>query len=319
MYGDSDPFGDVCSSTTAPTTSMNGKNIGDLLNSKSISWGWFQGGFDLTLTNANGTAGCKRTSSSITLHSAYTGDYIQHHQPFQYYASTRNVAHKRPPSVMVIGTSSDGAANHQYDTHDFFDALQIQNLPAVTFLKAPAYQDGHAGYSDPIDEQAFIVSVVNAIAKSPLWSSTAIILAYDDSDGWYDHANHIINPSTSAQDAFFGPGKCGPASDASSLVPGTPPSDALLGLSGKPVSGRCGYGTRMPLLVISPYAKPNFVDHTVTDQSSILRFIEDNWLGGERIGQGSYDAVANPINNMFDFTQKPNAPLILDAFKGTVD
>lgn len=40
---------------------------------------------------------------------------------------------------------------------------------------------------------------------------------------------------------------------------------------------RCGYGPRQPLLVISPYAKVNFVDHTITDQSSILRFVEDNW------------------------------------------
>jgi phospholipase C len=50
--------------------------------------------------------------------------------------------------------------------------------------------------------------------------------------------------------------------------------------------GRCGYGPRLPLLVVSPFAKRNFVDHTVTDQSSILRFIEDNWQLG-RIGGGS--------------------------------
>ena len=49
----------------------------------------------------------------------------------------------------------------------------------------------------------------------------------------------------------------------------------------------------MPFLVISPYAKPNFVDHTLTDQTSIIRFIEDNWLGGQRIGQGSFDAIAD--------------------------
>jgi len=56
-------------------------------------------------------------------------------------------------------------------------------MPAVSFVKAPAYQDGHAGYSDPVDEQAFVISVINALQASPLWSSTAVIIAYDDSDG----------------------------------------------------------------------------------------------------------------------------------------
>jgi len=72
--------------------------------------------------------------------------------------------------------------------------------------------------------------------------------------------------------------------------------------SGLPVNGRCGYGVRTPLLVISPWAKPNYVDHTVTDQTSVLRFVEDNWSLG-RIGSGSFDALANPLSSMFDFTQ----------------
>ena len=58
-----------------------------------------------------------------------------------------------------------------------------------------------------------------------------------------------------------------------------------------PYQTRCGYGPRQPLLVISPFAKRNFVDHTVTDQSSVLRFIEDNWETG-RIGNFSFDTKA---------------------------
>ena len=72
-----------------------------------------------------------------------------------------------------------------------------------------------------------------------------------------------------------GPGKCGTTS------PGADP-------------GRCGYGPRLPLLVISPYARANFVDHSLTDQSSILRFIEDNWNLG-RIGDQSYDELAGSL------------------------
>jgi len=61
------------------------------------------------------------------------------------------------------------------------------------------------------------------------------------------------------------------------------------------------------------------VDHTMTDQSSILRFIEDNWLGGQRIGQGSFDSIANPINNMFDFTTpQSSGTYLLDQFTGLV-
>src|SRR5215831_6607038 len=64
---------------------------------------------------------------------------------------------------------------------------------------------------------------------------------------------------------------------------------------------RCGYGPRLPLLVITPYAKVNFADHRLTDQTSIIRFIEDNW-GLGRIGNQSFDAKAGSLMNMFDFT-----------------
>ena len=160
MIGDAEPLGDICSSTSSFNTAMSGKNIGDLLNSAGLSWGWFQGGFDLNVINPNGTTGCKRsTVSPIT--GLTEGDYVQHHQPFQYYASTANPTHIRPANVHVIGTPADtgsATANHQYDTHDFFDALAAGNLPAVSFLKAPSYQDGHPGNSNPLDEQAFVTS-----------------------------------------------------------------------------------------------------------------------------------------------------------------
>jgi phospholipase C len=70
--------------------------------------------------------------------------------------------------------------------------------------------------------------------------------------------------------------------------------------------------------VISPWARENFVDHTLTDQTSILRFIEDNWLGGERVGQGSFDVLASPINQMFDFSApRNNSSLFLDPTTGS--
>ena len=116
-----------------------------------------------------------------------------------------------------------------------------------------------------------------------------IIVAYDDSDGWYDHqmspiinSSAVLGASSANSDQLNGPGLCGQGR-------------ALGG-----IQGRCGYGPRQPLLVVSPFAKKNFVDHSLTDQSSVLRFIEDNWSTG-RIGGGSFDELAGSLSNMFDF------------------
>ncbi len=298
LIGDTDPLHDVCS-TSSEQNLFVGQNIGDLLNAKSLSWGWFEGGFDITATNANGTTGCNRETNPTVPFPAgeVSADYIPHHAPFQYYPSTANPTHARPSSVAAIGTTD--VANHNYDSTDFFAALAAGNLPSVVYLKAPAFQDGHAGYSDPVDEMNFVTKVMTTLQGSQEWASTAVIFAYDDSDGWYDHqAPPIVNPSTAAIDQLNGPGVCTHGAQQTGPAPATP----LLGADGKPAMGRCGYGTRVPLLVASPYAKKGFVDHTLTDQSSILKFVEDNWLGGQRIQTGgSFDTIAGSIQNMFSF------------------
>ena len=293
--GDADPAGDVCSTTTGEVFGMSGKNIGDLLNAAGVTWGFYTQGFDLSVTNANGTTGCKRSTIS-TITAANKADYIPHHEPFQYYKSTANPTHARPSSVTSVGQTD--AANHQYDVHDFEDAILAGNYPAVNFIKAPGYQDGHASYSDPLDEQAFIVGLINFLQENADWEHTAVVISYDDSDGWYDHVMPpIVNQSSSAADALSGTGLCG----------STGPTTALAGVNGVAhAQGRCGYGPRLPLMVISPWSKANFVDHTITDQTSIIRFIEDNWLNSERIGSGSFDGIANSIASMMSFT-KPSA------------
>jgi phospholipase C len=178
----------------------------------------------------------------------------------------------------------------------------------VSFLKAPAYQDGHAGYSDPLDEQTFLVNTINFLETLPTWSSTAVVILYDDSDGWYDHQmGPIVNTSSGPADALTSTGFCG---NGLTSLPGVSPTNVH-------AQGRCGYGPRLPLLVVSPWAKANFVDHTVTDQSSVIRFVEDNWLGGTRIGQGSFDAIASSISQMFNFTKiRNNGVLFLNPNTG---
>jgi phospholipase C len=291
---------------------MTSRNIGDLLNAGGLTWGGFMGGFDLGVKNANGTTGCRRSTQSAVVGAAIT-DYIPHHNWFQYFASTANPQHRRPSSLAAIGYSlePDGKtadpANHEYDLNDFYDAVKAGNLPSVSYIKMPAYQDGHAGYSDPLDEQAGVVALVNFLERQPQWKDTAVLIAWDDSDGWYDHAfAKTTNPSFDAQaDQLDGPGKCGT---------GTP----LAGVAGKPVNGRCGPGTRLPFLVVSPWAKANFVSHARISLASVERFIEDNWLHGERLGGGSFDATAGSIGDLFDFAGGgKNPPLYLDPATGT--
>jgi phospholipase C len=301
MTNDPDPAFDDCSGHNHTSSNalgvMTGQNVGDLLNKRKVSWGWFQGGFKPTGT-ANGYSVCGATHKNVGGNAVV--DYSPHHAPFQYYQSTSNPKHLPPTSVAAIGSTDQ--ANHQYDLTDFDAAVAARNLPAVSFLKAPEYQDGHAGYSDPLDEQRFVVNEINQLQKSPDWKSTAVVVAYDDSDGWYDHVTPpVVNGSTD-------------------------PNLDQAACQGKPVSGgkqdRCGYGPRTPLLVISPYSRANSVDHRVTDQTSILKFVEDNW-GVGRVGNGSFDAKAtslsSPWGGMFNFFQYPHSkPVILDPTTGAV-
>jgi phospholipase C len=318
MVGDPRPFGDVCNPLGSAQVKLDSpsRNVGDLLNASGLTWGWFQGGF----INCN------------SIHMASDGtvkqDYIGHHEPFQYFASTQNLTHLPPSAPGMVGRSDQ--ANHQYDISALFTVNSVSgttsrtyditgfqpgvNLPAVTYLKAPGFMDGHAQYSDPLLEQHFVVQVVNTVMASKYWKDTAIIVLYDDSDGWYDHVfPPLANPSAlnllpASSDALTGAGQCG-----------VPQSGAVL--------GRCGYGPRLPLLVISPFARKNFVDHSVADQSSVLRFIEDNFgLGridpapGKSVANGgSFDQIAGSLFSMFNFSDEQEGEdrrLLLDPSTG---
>jgi phospholipase C len=278
----------VTSANGTPVT-MSGLNVGDLLNAKGITWGWFYADFPQSPNNQPlPFASCPST-------------YNSHYDPFQYYHSTSNQHHLPPTSIAAIGTEGD-QANHQYSLTDFWNAAYTGHLPAVSFLKASKPQTGHPSDSTPLAEQTFLVNTINALMKLHEWKDMAILITYDDSDGWYDHVMPpIMNPSNdAANDALLGPGG----------LCGTPKPDAYL--------DRCGYGTRLPLLVISPFAKQNYVNHTLTDTTSVLRFIEDNWSLG-RIGDQSFDALAGSILDSFDFKAEPRERAVfLDPTTGLV-
>ena len=311
IYGDIDPFYDQCSDSnhastnTSPEGVLTGQNIGDLLNSAHVTWGWFQGGFAPTSTNSGGpVCGAQNELTSNGANVTEEAAYSPHHNPFAYYASTANPAHLPPSSLSDIGYTDQ--ANHQYDISDFTDALDGTGgatLPAVSYLKAPRYQDGHPGNSTPQTEQQFLVSTINQVEQSKFWPSTAIIITYDDSDGWYDHAvPPVINGSN---DTTVGDTK------VCSTVPIT------VGTA----EDRCGFGDRMPFIVISPYTRANYVSNKLINQASVVKFIEDNWLRGERIS-GSFDAVSGSIDGpggLLNFRGRPHfTPVILDPTTGAV-
>ncbi|HEV2592482.1 MAG TPA: alkaline phosphatase family protein [Gaiellaceae bacterium] len=352
LTSDAQPYWDDCS--TRDAVALHGKNIGDELNAAGLSWGWFEGGFtpSISYTAALNAIGVTQGTSTFVpdqfktagfqtqvAHSSnqgicdsvhpvgialggtgqygYKDDYIPHHEPFQYYASTANPHHLAPASLNAIGTDTQtyangvpqfDTANHNYDTSDFDQLLSAitagqlpaSALPAVSFLKAPGYQDGHAAYSDPADEQAFVTREIDALMKSPDWSSTVVLINYDDSDGWYDHAYPgVQNPSTTVADSGC----------TASIEP----------LAGE--QGRCGFGPRLPMIAISPFAKRNFVDHSLSDQASIINFVEYNWRLPAIAGSADHILRKKPkefdLENLFDFKGKGEAKkLILNPKTG---
>jgi phospholipase C len=311
------------------------------------------------LCNAFHPIGVALGASGTTAATAPWGfkdDYIAHHEPFQYYASTANPHHLTvatdasgndvltgSDSLSTIGTSEDtqtfdgpygtnpqfNTPNHNYDTSDFDQLVAAINdgslppsaLPAVTFLKAPGYQDGHAQYSNPRDEQVFVTNEINALMKTPDWSSTAVLINYDDSDGWYDHVySGVTNPSFSVADNL---------TNTSTKASGNPPS-GMCGLSGTPLAGqqgRCGFGPRLPMIAVSPCAAPNRVDHNLSDQASVVNFIEYNWhlppIPGSAdqalAATDTAEGIPFDLAGLFDFSHCNQPALQLDPATGQID
>jgi phospholipase C len=193
----------------------------------------------------------------------------------------------------------------------FYKALAAGNLPTVTFLKFSENETGHPFDSTPLSEQTAVVTAVNALMQSPFWRDTAIIVTYDDSDGWYDHAaGPIVNQSADA---------------ANDGITGHPPASGSCGtgtLAPEAYNDRCGFGVRMPFLLISPFARQNFVDHSLNDTTSVLRFIEYNWGLGTIGDPQSFDVLASgTILGMFDFDKDhghEGRELFLDQNTGVI-
>ena len=316
VIDDADPTYDICSYlppgyggdglSPADTVTMGGNNIGQELTTSRVTWGWFEGGFDHGYVPGHGRP--PTTAQICAQHHANVGGA----SVVRLRAAPRAVRvlrlHRQPdaPAAHVGGHDRAQRPGHPPVRHRrLLGRRRLGRLPSVSYLKAPAYQDGHAGYSDPLDEQAWLASTVNHLEALPSWRSTAVIITWDDSDGWYDHVlGPIQTQSQTSLDSLTGTGQCG---HQAAQVPRT--------RSGTPEQGRCGLGPRLPFLVISPYARSDYVDSTVIDQSSVVKFIEYNW-GLPMLGNGAADAEAGSILSMFHFGSAANRGLFINPVSG---
>jgi phospholipase C len=164
---------------------------------------------------------------------------------------------------------------------EYFADAAAGTLPDVSFVD-PSFMGDVNTQSDehpPANAQvgqAFVAGVIDALMESPLWPSSALFLTYDEHGGFYDH----VPP----------PPACPPDDIAPLLLEGDTPADFDR------------YGFRVPLVVVSPFAKKRFVSHVVHDHTSILRFIETRF---DLPALTRRDANADPMLEFFDFTTPP--------------
>ncbi|MBJ7609314.1 MAG: phospholipase [Candidatus Dormibacteraeota bacterium] len=173
----------------------------------------------------------------------------------------------------------DGQLGNIQSVSNFYAAAKSGSLPAVSWVVPSGPVSEHPPGAVSAG-QSYTTSLINAVMQSPDWSSTAIVLSWDDWGGFYDH---------------MGP----PSVDAN------------------------GYGLRVPSIIISPYAKHGYVDHQTLSFDAFDKFIEDDFLGGQRIDPRT-DGRPDPrpdvretlpqlgnLSSDFDFTQAPSPPMVL--------
>jgi phospholipase C len=161
------------------------------------------------------------------------------------------------------------------DAEQFFTDCQNGALPQVAMLESGVNTgwDEHPT-ADIQTGAAYMARAFNALMKSPLWTKSAMLMTYDEGGGFYDH---VAPPTAVAPDNF-----------APRLLATDTPGDFR----------RLGF--RVPLIAVSPFVKPHYVSHSVSDHTSILKFIE------KRFGLPSLtdrDAAAHDLTDMFDFSR----------------
>jgi phospholipase C len=275
---DPNPTGDICNDYPSGINPQNIPNLGAEATAQGTSWAWFQGGFGTcTPTAING--------------------YSAHHNPFQYFSSTADLTHQYAWDPEL---DSSQANRHQRDLQVLYSALagtqipghpgDVPELPSISWVKAPQVNDGHPAYSGPGEEDKFVGDLVARLKASRYWHDTALVIAFDETGGWWDH----VSPKD-----LGGP--------FASWVGGSPnlsgcqyPGDGL-------PCGEAGLGPRMPALVVSPFARKGFVDHDLLDTSSLTKWVEWNHKLPALGVWGNRDVTAGSLNHAFAFGEGEGA------------
>ncbi len=221
-----------------PLPPQTQKTVGDTLSAKGISWAWYAGAWNLALADGMQPPTARRN----VIYQATPGhdNFQPHHQPFNYFAR------------FAPGTAD--REEHLKDGEDFLKAIDSGTLPQVAFYKPTGDLNEHPGYTDVLSGDEHLADILDHIRNSPLWARTAVIVAYDENGGFWDH----VSP---------------------------------------PKGDKWGPGTRIPAIIISPYAKHGYVDHTQYDTTSIIKFIT------KRYGLEALPGVresAGDLTNAFD-------------------
>ncbi len=257
---------------------------------QAVPWGWYQQGFDANDKpdpyEPQGT-GTPNPTSDPTL---YTG-YVLHHNGPQYFGYLAD-------NTKVLNNNLHGA-------QDLIDAVNNQTLPGnggvfyyrggynnnqglVPVDPTPGIQhafignDDHPAYSDQQISEAFAAQAISTIANSPYWSQSAIIVTYDETDGFYDHEQ---------------------VSQRSVLADGS----ILAG------------GPRIPTIVLSPWSLQGSISHQYSEHGSLIKFIDELYnlvplanlpdeahgrqLGQANLGQANLGPSDDPTNALGDLTE----------------
>lgn len=200
------PYYDKCDASqlaqgaSTVATPLTETNVGDQMSAAGVSWAWYQMNY---ATSVNGTC----------------VNYVPQENPFQYFTSTEYSSNLQDISLP-----------------SFKEILANGTLPSVAFITPAGNVDEHPGAAagDMANGIEWVDNLVQKVEDSSYWQSTAIVMLYDESGGWYDHEP-------------------------------PPQLDAF------------GLGARVPVIVLSPYAKADYISHQQMDYVSILRFIQWNW------------------------------------------
>jgi phospholipase C len=213
-------------------------------------------------------------------------------------------AHKREPG-------SDPALRDRALETRAIDALRADvlagRLPQVSYVIATAAGSEHPGPSSPAQGAAYTADILDALTADPkVWSRTALLVMFDENDGFFDH---VPPPAPPSRDPTAPGGYAGASTVSTTGEYHDVPSVADAAVDLPEFRGRpYGLGPRVPMYVISPWSRGGWVNSQVFDHSSVIRFLEQRFGVIEPNISPWRRAVCGDLTSAFDFV-RPNATL----------